>query len=333
MKEFGYSMDGWAYLTRGIIWSQRQVFTRLPTALTAHRVCQPQFRDEAANEVIARTLDAGKPCLIGRFGCVELEAMLRGLDIRSRGNCLMKAAKILTGKSGPFWWDNSIRRNMLRTTGVFPGDDVTLGRFSESALEASRQLDVFASWSAREEFLRRSYFPSAKIIPLEGLDPFFCTHPWTRVLAGKRVLVVHSFAETIRRQYARRQHLFANSEMLPKFELTAYQSVMSYLGLKTPYRDWFEALEKMQRDLSKLDFDVAILGCGAYGLNLGAFIKRDLRRQAVVMGGVSQLLFGIKGGRFDQRPEIAALYNDAWCRADGPERPDNFQQHEGGAYW
>ena len=108
---------------------------------------------------------------------------------------------------------------------------------------------------------------------------------------------------------------------------------MSYLGLETPYKDWFEALEKMKADIAKIDFDISILGCGAYGMSLGAFIKRDMHRRAVCLGGVTQLLFGIKGGRFDVRPRYAAMYNEAWTRASGAERPDNFKVHEGGAYW
>ena len=38
-------------------------------------------------------------------------------------------------------------------------------------------------------------------------------------------------------------------------------------------KSWFDALDKMYKDIRELDFDVAIVGCGAYGLPLAAKIK------------------------------------------------------------
>ena len=145
--------------------------------------------------------------------------------------------------------------------------------------------------------------------------------------------MVHPFDATIKSQYARRKELFANGDILPGFQLLTYRPVMSFLGLKTPYLDWFEALDKMIADIAKIDFDIALLGCGAYGFPLAAFIKRDLGRQAIHIGGAAQLLFGIKGGRWDKNSRVLTLYNQSWVRPGEEERPINFQQHEGGAYW
>ena len=91
----------------------------------------------------------------------------------------------------------------------------------------------------------------------------------------------------------------------------------------------------MIADIAKIDFDIALLGCGAYGFPLAAFIKRDLGRQAVHIGGATQLLFGIRGGRWETNPKsrVLSLFNSAWVRPEEKERPPNFQQHEGGAYW
>lgn len=74
-----------------------------------------------------------------------------------------------------------------------------------------------------------------------------------------------------------------------------YKSVQSIAGQKTPYKDWFEALEKMKNDIAKIDFDVAIIGCGAYGLPLAGYIKEELHKKSIHIGGGTQLLFGIKG--------------------------------------
>ena len=66
---------------------------------------------------------------------------------------------------------------------------------------------------------------------------------------------------------------------------------------------------------------------------MGAFIKRELGRQAVHLGGATQLLFGIKGCRWDAWPQFNALYNASWVRPLALETPDVHKAIEGGAYW
>lgn len=333
--DYGYPMNFHAYATRGIIWGQRKVFSRLPAWMTNHRPMSYKSDEQASNDIIKDVIATGKPCFIGRFGSVEIDATLRGWDISRPATKPVKFFRLFTGSYGPFWWDNSIKAGLLRTAGVFPVDDDTLMRFSSRMQEDSRQLDVLGSWNAREQQLSRMFFPNAKAVPLRILTPFFCNRPWTSLLSGKRVLVVHPFDATIKSQYARRKELFANRDVLPEFHLLTYRPVMSFLGLETPYRDWFEALDKMTYDISKINFDIALLGCGAYGFSLAAFIKRDLCRQAIHIGGATQLLFGIRGGRWDaaKNLRISSLYNEAWVRPCDTERPANFRQHEGGAYW
>ena len=52
----------------------------------------------------------------------------------------------------------------------------------------------------------------------------------------------------------------------------------------------------MEERIGKIDFDVALLGCGAYGLPFAASIKR-MGKKAVHLGVATQILFGIKGKR------------------------------------
>ena len=65
-------------------------------------------------------------------------------------------------------------------------------------------------------------------------------------------------------------------------------------------KDWIKALEYMKHEISLIDFEIAILGCGAYGLPLSVHIK-DMGRQALHLGGTTQLLFGIMGSRWSDR--------------------------------
>lgn len=84
--------------------------------------------------------------------------------------------------------------------------------------------------------------------------------------------MVHPFADTIRSQYARREQLFQNPDVLPEFaSLRVVKAVQGLGGQETGYHSWFDALAAMEEEIAKEPFDVAVIGAGAYGLPLAAF--------------------------------------------------------------
>jgi hypothetical protein len=167
--------------------------------------------------------------------------------------------------------------------------------------------------------------------------PAAAAPPWTQWLANRRVLVVHPFKSTIESQYARhREQLFpSDAGVLPQFaQLTVVPCVQSAIA-ETPHANWSESLEEMKRRLAAAagSFDVALLGCGGYGLPMAAYIRNELNKSAVYLGGAVQVLFGIRGRRWDSHPVISGLYNDHWVRPAESERPPDAAQVEGGCYW
>lgn len=46
-----------------------------------------------------------------------------------------------------------------------------------------------------------------------------------------------------------------------------------------------------------------------------------------------QVLFGIKGRRWDSHPFISTLYNEFWVRPRQNETPEGAIMVEGGCYW
>ena len=155
---------------------------------------------------------------------------------------------------------------------------------------------------------------------------------WSAALSGNKVLVVHPFSKTITEQYKKRDKLFANKTVLPDFELITLKAVQSIGGTKVPFATWFDALDFMCNKISKTDFDVAIIGAGAYGMPLASFVK-SIGKKAVHLGGVTQMLFGIRGKRWDKQALQYNLYNKHWVRASQDETPDNFKAVEKGCYW
>lgn len=85
----------------------------------------------------------------------------------------------------------------------------------------------------------------------------------------------------------------------------------------------------MEGEIDKKDFDVALLGCGAYGFPLAAYIK-SIGKQAIHVGGPLQLYFGIRGKRWT---DMGFYSNKYWTSPSESERPQNLKNVEGGCYW
>ena len=153
---------------------------------------------------------------------------------------------------------------------------------------------------------------------------------WTKYLKGKKVLVIHPFASTIEQQYREnRTKLFARTDFIPKFSsLTTIKAVQTIAGHQAGYKTWFEALDYMKREIEKADFDIALIGCGAYGFPLAAHVKR-MGKQAIHLGGVLQIYFGIKGKRWNDW----GLYNEHWVSPHAEEIPQGAEHVENGCYW
>ena len=167
---------------------------------------------------------------------------------------------------------------------------------------------------------------------LADMEPYDYAKPWSRALAGKKVLVIHPFAKTIEAQYQKRENLWENKDVLPAFELKTIKAVQSIAGEKTPFKDWFEALHHMEEQMDAIDYDIAIIGCGAYGFSLAAHAKRK-GKKAVHLGGATQILFGVKGKRWDDMPAVNKFYNEYWVRPLPEETPARKNSVEGGCYW
>ena len=124
---------------------------------------------------------------------------------------------------------------------------------------------------------------------------------FSEMLPGKRVLVVSPFSESIRANFVRRHEFFPNYDY-PNFALSTYNTPITYHGLPEefyPDDDWFGTVERMKAELSRKDFDIALLSCGSYAMPLGLHIRDAMQRKAIYVGGCLQLFFGITGRRYD----------------------------------
>lgn len=279
---------------------------------------KPILGYDEANKLIYDRLISGEPFLAARFGDAELRSLVYTLEndlgLRKGYPCYIKNV-------------------MSMNAGFFPATDENLDKFGHILFDASSKVDVFGVWyNIMEDYVINEQAPDAELVVLEALEPYRSSFPWSRALKGKRVLVVHPFTESINKQYLIREKLFEDPDVLPDFDLITYKAVQTNAGGTCDYETWFDALDGMYSDISKLDFDVAIVGCGAYGLPLSARIK-DMGKQVIHLAGATQILFGIRGARWDVRPEMQKYFNEYWIRPSDNERPSSADKVEGGCYW
>ena len=285
-----------------------------------------------SNELIYKELTTpGKPSMIARIGSTEMLCLTNYLGVHGKDH-IKNYKGYITGQSLPWWWEESTIHQMETWSGFFPGSIEKIEQFCEMMLEDITEVDILGSWLEKEA-LFGAYLKNAKRVVLEDLEPFFAPNPWTKALEGKKVLVVHPFNVTIQNQYEKRNVLFENN-LLPDFELKTIQAVQSIAGRKTKYKDWFEALNHMKTQIDNTDYDICIIGAGAYGFPLAAHVKR-MGKKAIHMAGVTQLLFGIVGKRWENFIvwPYMNLFNEHWVRPGENEKPKNAKVVEGACYW
>jgi hypothetical protein len=136
--------------------------------------------------------------------------------------------------------------------------------------------------------------------------------PWTHGLSNKTILVIHPLENSIKCQVKVLHDLFKESEgggygkgdvhnlwVGSDTKIKVAKMILAN-GNNNPHRSFTETLQIMQERIDNAGhFDVAIIGAGGYGMPLAHYCKNIKKKSAIVMGGVSQLLFGIKGKRWE----------------------------------
>lgn len=287
-----------------------------------------QLRGQEGCDRVRQELLAPKPSMICRFGSTELLSLLGHLGhLADPKPSLLNHIRYITGAMPGYGNDPEHTQLLYLLSGVFPPRPDVEQRFGERMMEDMKLVDILGSWRREESFFTKELAHAVKV-ELPALEPFLHKNPWSEVLEGKTVLVVHPFERTILSQWERREKLFQDPRVLPPFELKTIRAVQTVAGNPTSFKDWFEALKYMEDRMSGMDWDVAIIGCGAYGFPLAAHAKR-MGRKAVHVGGATQLFFGIVGARWENHP----LRNAYWVRPGDNERPEHAGVVEGACYW
>jgi hypothetical protein len=279
---------------------------------------------EGTNQYLFQNVIGNLPFAAGKIGIAEFRA------VREYLFCF--------GDSGlkNIQWSEESKKKLYANCGVFPEDDNARLNFVHTLIDSVKVMNALPVWSptpSLEHAFIRSYSPACRLISVKELDPFYTAEPWTMGLQNKTVLVVSPFINTIEQQYAQRENIWRGYNMLPNFNLKTIKHPLSAgISQDSPYDSWAEMLEDMKRMISATSFDVALIGTGGSSLPLAVHCK-SLGKIGIHLGGSLQILFGIRGYRWDKKPYINRFYNDYWVRPSGDEIPKNYKKLEDGCYW
>jgi hypothetical protein len=277
---------------------------------------------------IERALAENRGCLIGRHGTIELTALL------------LEDAKTMRV-------DNQRLFALEINAGVFPYQYIFIKDWLQAYKDASMSADVMAvAWHAplaRAEWsLLDRINPNATRIPLRSIEPYYCrpTHHWTRALAGQRVCVVSSFADLMEGQLESIQKVWPQCDtIVPK--TASWSFVRSFYCPKVAkgkcqwpegVNSWLDAVGLLEQEVMKTGARIVLIGCGGLAMPLAARLKQK-GCICIVMGGAIQILFGIKGRRWETHPVISQYFNDDWIFPPDDMIPDGAGTVEGGCYW
>jgi hypothetical protein len=318
----------------------RKIYAKI---FSVQPLAEPECIQDAdiASKLIYDKLMSEEPCMIARFGSTELMTLVNYLGVHNEGK--KNIFKYIQGKELDWWWNKNCLRQMQQWSGFFPPTIEKIEQFCELMIEDMKELDILGSWLANERYFENE-LNDITFVHLRLLDPYWSEeNPWTKALQGKNVLVIHPFAKLIEQQYRKnRTNLFKNTNILPLFNLQTIKAIQSLGGETNGFKDWFESLNWMKNEIDKREYDICLLGCGAYGFPLAAHVKQQ-GKKAFHLGGELQILFGIRGKRWEN-PNLGgewgmpygfhlSMMNEYWVRPTDDLKPKNADIVENACYW
>lgn len=143
----------------------------------------------------------------------------------------------------------------------------------------------------------------------------------------KKICVVSYFAKEMAIQYKNINNIFKEVD-LSKININFVESWNTVKG-NTPHKDWSETFNKLKDKIDRTDADIYLVSCGCYGLPLCNYIKTK-NKNSIYVGGLLQMVFGLKGKRWDERQDMNKYYNDHWKYPK--KKPNNSEGVEGWCY-
>jgi hypothetical protein len=179
-------------------------------------------------------------------------------------------------------------------------------------------------------------YPDIPRINARELEPYYSidSESWMSKMQGKKILIIHPFIETIKKQIPKLDKIFPGKDWFKD---------CNFVFLKSPITcaknhqniNWQESYNKFINELNMVseEYDIALIACGGYGMLVSEYIYSNHKKSVIYVGGALQLFFGIIGKRWFTNKEVMSLVNDFWVRPNKEDKPPNYQLIEKGCYW
>lgn len=243
-----------------------------------------------------------------------------------------------------------IVENMLQlenNAGIRVNDNDSLKEYVNKLIESYQHCTAIAEWdingkvfahTGQGQHLITTKTPQILKINAKALEPYYFKQDisWMGALKGKRILIVHPFIKTFKKQHQNLKKIFPGRSWFEECELDFIQPPFTLAGNhqnKCWQEHYNEFIENLKEQAKNKDFDIALVAAGGYGMLISDYIFTELKRSVIYVGGALQIFFGVIGKRWFENKEIMKLVNDDWIRPDKDDKPQNFTKVEKGCYW
>ena len=191
--------------------------------------------------------------------------------------------------------------------------------------------DVFEKTGKSQEWIAEKTPHISKIDAL-SLEPYYFQDSWMPHIKGKRILVIHPFASTFEKQVPKLKEIFPNRSWFEDCSFEMIKPPMTMAG-NHGNKDWQEHLAEFLPKLDDIEFDIALVAAGGYGMLISDYLFTERKKSVFYIGGALQIFFGVIGKRWFTNSTIMKLVNDSWTRPAMEERPQQYTKVEKGCYW
>ena len=237
---------------------------------------------------------------------------------------------------------------MFIIAGIFPNTDEYLRTvWSEKVLSALKNSDVSMFVDISGEIERDHSMDSfyiehphcyqddccvldAGFLVGKDIHRVHCEVPWTTKLQGKKVLVISPFEKTIKTQWSKKELVWDDAvDKMNGFELVdvikaPFHPMVDDTNLNGK-ESWYEVAEMYMNKMDQYDYDVVLIGAGAYAPVLADHAKKS-GKIGITICGALQLLFGIMGPRWVDYPcyfPWKKMFNEHWIYPLNDDKPKN----------
>jgi len=241
------------------------------------------------------------------------------------------------------------RLTLEKNAGVFPSDSRSIILWARESKEALRICDALAvGWyentRVKEQEVLKNISWSGHSLQLRSLEPYYANpeERWTSLLKDQSVCIVTSFTQSAQKQVG-----LGESKIWPGANGTIWPSSTKWSWVQTGYapvlakgragweespESYSDAINWVVQEVLKTEARIVLIGCGGLGLLIGAKLK-GRGKICIVLGGAIQVLFGIKGRRWENHSIIKNFWNASWSWPSQEEIPSGAEEVEKSCYW